>query len=60
MASRKRILSNKLETYQNLLEFFHIPKLARDDPAYETTRKEWIWEEGWCVAYFLLESFPLM
>lgn len=47
MASRQRILSNKLETYQNLMEFFHVPKLSEDDPAYTSTRKEWIWKEGW-------------
>ncbi|KAJ9091759.1 hypothetical protein QFC19_008969 [Naganishia cerealis] len=47
LASRQRILANKRSTYVNLLEFFHVPKLAEDDPAYATTRKEWIWKEGW-------------
>ncbi|KAJ9120035.1 hypothetical protein QFC22_002932 [Naganishia vaughanmartiniae] len=47
MASRKRIWGNKKSTYANLLEFFHVPKLAEDDAAYATTRKEWIWKEGW-------------
>ena len=48
MASRRRIQLNKLSTYKNLLEFFHVPKLEENDPAYESTRKEWIWKEGWC------------
>ena len=35
VVSRKRILDNRLETYQNLLDMFHAPK------------DHWIWQEGW-------------
>ncbi len=35
MVSRKRILQNKRETYQKLLDLFHAPP------------DHWIWKEGW-------------